>query len=297
MKQILFIILSLNLSFSCLSTPVKNVITSYTTDSLQSSFKSAGQIVMHYWDNFNFNDTVVFTDTNFLEQYFADYLKIMSEVDYDTVCEAISKFVDSTSLKAGYRIFFSETIDKYLYEPDSPLYNEELYIIFLQNILESSNYPDIEKLRFRHNMNEAMKNRVGTSATDFGFITSDGQLTSLLSSPESNHSLLIFFDPDCEHCRETIEELVNIPEINNLIRNHRLNIIAVYSGEDKELWQIYASSLPDNWIVGFEPGQIYEKDLYALPTFPTIYLLDSEKRIIAKNVSLPQLLRLLSIGS
>ena len=46
--------------------------------------------------------------------------------------------------------YFSEMMEKYLYDPNSPLRNEEMYIAVLEYLTESSSLSDVEKIRPAH---------------------------------------------------------------------------------------------------------------------------------------------------
>ena len=71
--------------------------------------------------------------------------------------------------------YFSEMMEKYLYDPNSPLRNEEMYIAVLEYLTESSSLSDVEKIRPAHLLELALKNRIGTPATDFTYTLANGK--------------------------------------------------------------------------------------------------------------------------
>ena len=75
------------------------------------------------------------------------------------------------------------------------------------------------------------------------------------------------------------------------------NVLAIYSGENKDLWNNTKENFPRSWTVGYEPGEIDEKDLYILRALPSFYLIDKNKKIILKDASLNKILQELKLVS
>ena len=74
--------------------------------------------------------------------------------------------------------------------------------------------------------------------------------------------------------------------LNEYLENGRLSIVAIYPDADIEAWRNYQSSMPVAWISGYDAGQIISRDrLYDLKAIPSLYLLDSDKRVLVKDGS------------
>ena len=72
--------------------------------------------------------------------------------------------------------------------------------------------------------------------------------------------------------------------LKKYISKENLEVLAVYSGENKEKWIEKYDDLPSDWTIGYEPGKIEENDIYILRAMPTIYLLDPDKIVFKKEV-------------
>lgn len=84
---------------------------------------------------------------------------------------------------------------------------------------------------------DALKNRKGSKADDFEFIDSDGNKSTLYKSGNGTSSrILLFYDPDCDHCHEVIEMLKNNDGINKKLQSGEISILAIYSDGDAEIW-------------------------------------------------------------
>ena len=129
----------------------------------------------------------------------------------------------------------------------------------------------------------ALKNRPGTTAADFSYTDRKGRVTSLRATPVNDLLLLIFYDPDCESCREVITYLSHNEAVSELVADGTLKILTIYSGGDRELWDS-TSVIPEAWTDGFDTGRISSENLYILRASPTIYLLDRNKTILQKDL-------------
>lgn len=134
---------------------------------------------------------------------------------------------------------------------------------------------ELERDRFLKEME--MKNRPGTKAADFAFVSRDGKSYTLHSRPETLKTILIFYNPDCHDCHEAMER------IDRATLSDRFRILAIDAEEDREMWEKTKDSLPAGWTVGFSTDPIQEEDIYILPDTPTIYILDRDNTVILKE--------------
>ena len=131
----------------------------------------------------------------------------------------------------------------------------------------------------------ALKNRPGDVATDFAYTTPDGR-SHRLSALKAHFTLLYFYNPDCPACREIKEYIRSSVVFGDWMdKTDGLRVLAVYPDEDLDLWRERLPQIPEAWIVGCDPGhKLMDDRLYDLKAIPTIYLLDSSKRVILKDV-------------
>lgn len=251
---------------------------------LRQPQQRADFLVIHFWDNLDLADDSIIADEPFMEQSFSDFASVLPIASPDSATVAINRLLAKASVKADAYKAVNKIAETYLYQPVSPVYNEELFIPFLRNMVESPLLTETDKARPEFLLKEAMKNRVGHTASDFEFLTLKGEKMHLTDVQSPSEILLIFFDPDCLHCKETMATIPYSADFYSKIKSGELKVVAVYSGDEKGLWEAYGSTLPDTWIVGYEPGAIYDEELYALREFPTIYLLDKDFTVKAKNL-------------
>ena len=161
-------------------------------------------LALHYWQNFNFSDTLMCADEPFVEQCFANFLHTLSYVPLDIASQAIAKTIEAATVDSLSYARFTHLAEKYLYDPNSPMRQEDLYISALQVIVNSSLTHEAEHYRAITQLNRAMKNRVGNVAADFNYTLHDGK-TEKMHDLKGEYTLLFFNNPDCHDCTRVKE--------------------------------------------------------------------------------------------
>ena len=255
-------------------------------DSIKRPEHRAAYLVSNYWNNFHFADTTYIHLPDITEQAFVDYLDILPHLEIDNVHCSISNMLDKAiEMDTTHKVYlyFLELYKSYLYDANSPMLNEEIYIIVANYILEDTVSNIAVKERAKFNLSMMLKNRKGNIATDIIYTTDKGE-TSNLHSLDKAYTLLYFYNPDCHACKETSTYLMESPVIKELLEKGRLDILALYPDEDISLWKKYIMHIPPSWINAYDKEQlIRNKTTYDLRAIPSLYLLDKNKRILLKD--------------
>ncbi|KAA4692199.1 MULTISPECIES: DUF5106 domain-containing protein [Bacteroides] len=257
---------------------------------LRTPQERAAYLLTHFWDSLNFADTLHSRNSIFMEQNLISYFSLFPHVQAEARIMAVKSLMQRAEVdETAYRLL-ARLAEKHLYTFGSPMQNEEYFIPFLEEIVGTSLLDETEKSRFRFLLSAALKNRPGTMATDFTYLTPNGELQTLYTVPATYRLLLLFYDPDCLHCREIITALSTASCLQQQIESGQLTVLAICVGEDRDLWNCSLKDLPTQWLTGFDMGCICQEERYLLPDMPMMYLLDGEKRVVKKEVSLHQLL-------
>ena len=116
----------------------------------------------------------------------------------------------------------------------------------------------------------------------------DGEFINL-HQVDAKRTCLLIYEPNCSHCKVFIPQFHK--EIYKKYSSKGLEAFAIYSMDDKEEWTTFLDEhqLWD-WI------NVWDKDhstrfkiLYDARKTPGVYLLDENKRIIGKKLSIEQL--------
>lgn len=258
--------------------------------SLTAPEERAEYIIAHFWDGMDFSDTLRCHDRDFMELNFVNYLSLFPHVDPEALPPHIDRLLGQAAADPRCLDIVNNLAEHYLGDPNSPMRDEEYYILFLEGVLRLPGLSEDERIRPEHRLETARKNRPGTTATDFAYTDRDGK-RSRLHATGGGLILLIFYDPDCNHCSEILEELRGNEVIGSCVKNGELTVLAVYTEGDRRLWDDTKSSLPQEWTVAIDGSGIVEHELYDLPAMPVIYLLDGRKTVLLKDAVLPEIER------
>ena len=278
-----------NASSQSTNETIQDTIKSITLPAIPAMMTAPEQradfLVKHYWDNVNFADTNYIHHPEVTEQAWADYCDILNHVPLETAQEAMRKTIERTNVDKKVFTYITDLADKYLYDPNSPMRNEEFYIPVLDAMLDSPLLEEIEKVRPKARRELAQKNRIGTKALNFNYTLASGAQGSLYQL-QAEYILLFINNPGCHACTETIDALKNAPIINQLLEQKRLTVLSIYPDEELDEWRKHLNEVPQEWINGYDTKfAIKEQQLYDLKAIPTLYLLNKEKTVLLKDAT------------
>ena len=278
-----------NASSQSTNETIQDTIKSITLPAIPAMMTAPEQradfLVKHYWDNVNFADTNYIHHPEVTEQAWADYCDILNHVPLETAQEAMRKTIERTNVDKKVFTYITDLADKYLYDPNSPMRNEEFYIPVLDAMLDSPLLEEIEKVRPKARRELAQKNRIGTKALNFNYTLASGAQGSLYQL-QAEYILLFINNPGCHACTETIDALKNAPIINQLLEQKRLTVLSIYPDEELDEWRKHLNEFPQEWINGYDKKfAIKEQQLYDLKAIPTLYLLNKEKTVFLKDAT------------
>lgn len=240
-------------------------------------------LATHFWGNVNLADTT-YIGKEVTEQAFANYLSVLLSVPTAQAAQAMDAFLDRARASHDVYNYFVEMAERYLYDPNSPYRNEDIYIAVLENMISWPDIDDILKIRPKAQLATALKNRVGEPATDITVTLSSGRKIKLYDI-KADYTLLYFVNPDCSACAQATDQLNRSEIIRQLLDSGELKIITVYPDEDLALWNKHLGDLPGDWTNGYDAEQqLRGLDLYDLRAIPSLYLLDRDKFVLLKDI-------------
>lgn len=258
-------------------------------DSLVSPESRADYAIYHFWDAMDFTDTALSLDTAFMEQNFVNYIQLYDYASADGRATGAGRLMVRAEVSEPAYRFVADIAERYLTDPNSPMRNEEFFIPFIHEIVAHGVFSPEEKARLEYLETRILKNRPGTVGADFAFVDRAGKRRRLSSEVKgTEYTLLLFYDYDCETCASVEQAMMEDPVLNSTTTSGILHIVAVnVFGDDLTKWKSHSATLPKVWTVGYSPGcEVVEHDVYGINAAPTLYLLDSERRVILKDVPL-----------
>ena len=255
----------------------------------------------HYWDNY-LNPSLALDDTlnglslDELEKEIGTYTTFLNMIPLKDGQAAVKRLWSGmeTFQKAQENSLvmkhLTALLERYLYDPNSPMRNEDLCLPLFNCILGSSFMQPSQQQYYSWQAKMCAMNQVGTGAADFSFIDTKGKSWKLYNV-DAEYLVLIFGNPDCSACQELVEAMGSLPQISGLEASGRLKVVDIYIDEDIAAWKAGAAGYPQSWINGYDPAGIIRGDaLYHVRAIPSIYLLDSKKTVLLKDVPQERLL-------
>ena len=257
----------------------------------------AEYISMHYWDGLTDPSRDYPCDSLYVsgvkkedvEQKFADWNAVLGVLPRAIADKAVNALYEKAAAcerkDTSSNVFdtFVMLAEKYFYDPNSPVRNEDHYHAFVRNLASFEGFDEAVRGKYAYQARMTALNREGTVAADFRFADRNGRIHSLhgINAPMT---LLFFSNPGCDACMEIIKVLSGHEGISAMIDEGRLAVINIYIDEDIQAWRDYMPVYPDKWYNGFDPDMVIRGEtLYNVRAIPSLYLLDEQKRVILKD--------------
>ena len=283
-------------------------------------------MVRNYWSRFFkmtpcgsiLESTVYGVDSSSFDQAFGQYARFLTMADRksaETSVKHLFENLDSLAL-AGNRkplLAVMDRAENYLYNPVSPVLDEEVYLMVLNRIMTSAALSDEDKLQYDYQHRICSMNRVGTPAADFGFrqivssaMPSDGVVTkeslyesrppkgysdkTLYKDVKGEYTLLFFNNPDCSSCAGILDAIKE-SHLGTMAKEGKLKVLAMYIDEDLQAWYNNRDKFPSEWIYAFDKNLILrDNNIYGLRAIPSLYLLDKDKKVLLKDATVERVI-------
>ena len=230
----------------------------------------------HFFDAIDFNNKVL-SNATFINDRLLDYVFYLTQADNQESRNILQrKAIDKIVflLKNNYEVV-AHFEDSLLYNY-MQMDNKEMgdYVINNYYLKLPKDYQD-QALLFR--IKSAMKTAIGVNAPDFTW-QENGVSKSLYSLIGHEYYMVVFFSSGCPHCK------VEIPEFHNFIKDFdNIKILAIGLEEESKDWELmtkYYTSFTN--ILDLKKWDSEKVRDYGVTAIPSYFLLDANKKIIAK---------------
>lgn len=258
-----------------------------TTPQKASMTSTADSSLLHFWDKFDMNDTAQVKNPDIGEQKLADFIGLLSTTPDSALRDkAVDGMLDKAKSNRPNFDHFIKLYERYLYDGNSPMRNDIVYESVLRYLIKTDLLSDLEKEAYRPIYKLLLRNKAGQLAEDFSYELANGKKQKL-SQTKAKYTFLLFYDPECSHCKETIHQLRDTPQLVQLFEQQQVQVLAIDPWGDRNKWKDYMPEISEKWINGFDSeSKILSFNLYDLKASPTIYLLDENKRVLLKDTYL-----------
>lgn len=253
----------------------------------------------HYWDYFDISDER-FLFTPVLKPRLENYFNRMLIQKPDSVLPYVFQAIEKTrGNEKMFRYMTTTLLNNFITSKmmgmDAVFVRiaERYYLSGQAHWADSTTYANIARqVYFKRN------NLLGMTAKDFKMESLDGQYYRL-SEFETEYTVLVFWEPDCGHCKTQVPQLYN--DVFKAMQDKSVSFVAIYTMDEKEKWanKIEEEELFD-WINLWDPDDLNNFRVnFDIQSTPQIYILDKNKKILAKKITpeaTKQILELLLAG-
>ncbi len=246
----------------------------------------------HYFDNMPLGDDfIVRTPENIFYKKVEDYFNITLK---NTMPEFIIPHIDAMIDKSRtapevFKYLVHTTSERFL--QSNVMVYDEVYVHMIHRYYATGEAVWASPSSIDDNVKRAdtwEKILVGKQAPELILKDTLGTFHSLgIECSRHQYTLLMFWSPTCGHCKVTIPEMHEIFE--KYRKEYDIAAFAILSEPDdhtRPLWKTFIKQHNLNWL-NLDGGEcnVDWKEVYDVTTTPKIFLLDRDKKIIAKKFS------------
>ena len=244
----------------------------------------------HYFDNINMADPRMLR-TPVLFGKINNYVEKLTVQHPDSISKSIDRILSLIEpSEETYKFYLIHFLNKYA---KSKIVGMDAVYVYIGEKYYCSGkawWVDEEQLnKICSNVDKLKPILVGKTAPNITVQKKDGSSIAL-HDVKSDFTVLLFWAPDCGHCKKAIPHVV---EFYDKYSSKGVEILAVCTktGSDmKECWDGVEEKEMGKWINTVDPFlRSKYKQIYDIRTTPRIFVLDKDKTIISKGIGAEQL--------
>lgn len=239
----------------------------------------------HFFDNIDFTDERLLR-TPILQSRLNAFFAMPQAPD--SVNREIDKIIRKCN--GNYKMFQFVAVYLFNHFRESDIMGYDAVMVKLADDIYLSGKADWVTKEFKDDLRKQIDlirpNLIGKKAENIVMDSYKGIFVSLYDV-EKEFTILYFWEPDCGHCKEATPKLKTFYDAP---KNYSLEIFAVCTTSDKTKWSKYIEENKLTWINGWDPQRSSHFDyFYNIQSTPTVYILDRNKKIIAKKLSVEEI--------
>lgn len=250
-------------------------------------------VLTHYFDNIDFNDQHLLRSPypyNMIQGYLSKNLDSSESLVH--AVDRIMKFVlPATSNRNAYFNFLTKLLSS-----SRPKLLEDAYVHLMLDYVKAGKTPWVSKTDSSQLVALALRKEpllVGKPAPDLVLQNKDGNNEHILDG-NARLTVLYFGEYNCSGCQEGVSGLL---EFYDFFKDRDVDVVGICTNEAEQFRNCfrYAEQNHVNFRYLADPVNGRKAlEVFNLKNEPTLFLLDRNKRIVAKNLVLPELYKLVN---
>jgi thiol-disulfide isomerase/thioredoxin len=241
----------------------------------------------HYFDNIDLTDERLLRTPILYSKLDAFFTNVLIQAP-DSINREIDKLIKRCS--PDYKVFQFVSVYLFNHFRESEIMGHDAVMVKLADDIYLSGKADWVTKEFKDDLRKQIDlirpNLIGKKAENIVMDSYKGIFVSLYDV-EKDFTILYFWEPDCGHCKEATPKL---KVYYDKPKDYSLEVFAVCTTSDKAKWTRYIEDNKLIWINGWDPKRSSHFDYYYnVQSTPTVYILDKNKKIIAKKLSVEEI--------
>jgi peroxiredoxin len=237
----------------------------------------------HFFDNIDLKDERLLR-TPLLQAKLNAYFTAVVMPAPDSINLEIDRLVDK--VKGDYKIFQFVAVWLFNHFRESEIMGHDAVLVKIADDIYLSGKADWVSQEFKDDLRKQVElirpNLIGRKAHDLTMDSYKGTFVSLYDV-EKDFTILYFWEPNCGHCKEATPKL---KAYYDKVKGQGIEVFAVCTTDDRVKWEKYIEDNKLDWINGWDPERKSNFGYYYnVQATPLIYILDRNKTIIAKKLS------------
>lgn len=253
-------------------------------EELEGITAKSNYLIDHFWDPMDFK-TKAAVDQNALNDAMNVYTAPLRWADKAKADAAVDRLIDKISKNPTLLVQFTKAAEETMYSPRAEVWIDGIYVKFLNAFLKNKKMSEVRKKYYQKQQTTLTNTLVGQTAPTFTFTGRDNKTETYM--PMSTPTMIIFGNPGNPDWRLARLKLETNVQLTQAIDQGKLNILYIIPYEDPN-WESAVANYPAKWTTGIAPTIGDQLDLRVSPA---IYIVGSDGKIIAKNITLDNALR------
>lgn len=237
----------------------------------------------HFFDNIDLKDERLLRTPILHSRLKAFFTGVVIQSP-DSINSEIDKII--RKVESNYKVFQYVSVFLFNHFRESEIMGHDAVMVKLADDIYLNGKADWITAEFRDDLKKQIElirpNLIGKKAHNL-IMDSFSGIYVALDDIEKDFTILYFWEPDCGHCREATPKL---KAWYDKAKDYTSEVFAVCTTGEKDKWSKYITDNKLTWINGWDPQRASHFDFYYnVQSTPLIYILDRNKKIIAKKIS------------
>lgn len=248
----------------------------------------------HFFDNFDFNDDRIVRTPVFHNKMESFMLKLTPQLPDSIIRSADILLAKAAPGKENFKYILYWITNHY--ETSTYMGMDKVFVHMVDQYYAKGKawwVDEVLLVKMKDRADQLRNNLIGNKAPNLTMLDTNHVYHSLYNT-KAKYCLVIFWDANCGKCKEEMPKLKTLYDEFSKKPQYKggmfFDVYGVSLTPDGKEWQKYLRENKLRWLNVYDPNnETSFRRLYDIYSTPVIYLLDENKKILAKRLNVEQL--------